>query len=169
MIKKVGQALLINFFCICILLSTVGTIAGAEPIVEDITLIPEHPAPQSAFTFSVDISGDTISSVCILINECNKQTKVCHAPPQNISLRKIDDNTYEGDVTLEWDDVNSITYKVVIESDGEWITYDEHSTALSMNSETNGDGSNGLPGFEIVFFLIAIICCVLLFKRVKSK
>ena len=172
MIKKFGQPILISFFCIGMFLSTVVTICGAEPSVGDITLIPASPAPQSDVTFSVDISGDNISSVRIIIFECDKKIGLCHAPPQNISMTNIDDNTYEAEVTLIHDDVTSTTYHVEIESDGKWIVYEEYTTALSTpsgDSDTNGDNSNGSPGFEIIIFLIAIIGVVLLFKKFKSK
>ena len=168
MMKSLKQFLLIYIFCIGIVLSTVVTIAGAEPIVGDITLIPESPAKQSDVTFSVDISGDSISSVRIIVSECNKPEKICHAPPQNVSMNKVNANTYEKKVTLKWDDVTSITYHIEIVSDGKWIEYDEHTTALSTDSGSS-NGSNGSPGFEIMVFLIAIISVVLLLKKFKSK
>ncbi|UCD14441.1 MAG: hypothetical protein JSW60_03230 [Thermoplasmatales archaeon] len=164
MMKKFGQVLLIYFFGMGMFLSAVGTITGAGPTVGDITLIPDHPAPQSIVTFSVDISGDSISSVRIIISECNKDIGLCHAPPQNVSMRNVADDTYEAKVTLEWDDVTSITYHVEIKSDGRWTAYDEHTVALSTNSVNSGS-----PGFEIVVFLMAIMGIVLLFKRFKSK
>lgn len=168
MMKNLGLFLLINIFCIGMFLSTIGTMAGAVPIVGDITLIPEHPPIQSDVAFSVDISGDSISSVRLLINECNKPLKICHAPPQNVSMSKVNDDTYEAEVTLQWDDVTSITYYISIKSDGKWTEYDEHSTTLATNSG-DSNGSNGSPGFETILFLIAMISVVFLFKKFKSK
>ena len=168
MMKSLKQFLFIGIFCIGIVLSIVITIAGAEPIVGDITLNPEKPAPQSDVTFSVDISGNSISSVCIIVSECNKPEKICHAPPQNVSMNKVNANTYEKKVTLMWDDVISITYHIEIESDGKWIEYDEHTAALLTNSGSL-NGTNGSPGFEILVFLIVIISVVLLLKKFKSK
>jgi len=164
--KNIGQFLFICFFCIGIFLSSIGTMTGADPIVGDITLDPDHPPLQSDVTFSVDISGDSISSVRLILNECNKPMKICHAPPQNVSMSKVNDDTYEAEVTLQWDDVTSITYHIEIKSEGKWIEYDEHNTALSANSG-DSNGSNGSPGFEIMIFLIAIICFALLFKKYK--
>lgn len=161
--KNSGKLLFLGFFCIGIFLSTLS--AEADPIVGEIILDPDHPPIQSKVTFSVDISGDSISSVRLILNECNKPKKICHAPPQNVSMSKVNDNTYETVVKLQWDDVTSITYHIEIKSDGKWIEYDEHSTALSTNS---GD-SNGSPGFEIMFFLMAVICVVLLFKKYRYK
>ena len=121
MLNKFRWALITFFLGIIIFLPIVSTIPGAKPIVGDITLIPAHPAPQSVVKFSVDISGDSISSVRIKVFECNKETGICHAPPQNISKRNVDGDTYEAKVTLKWDDVTSIKYNVEIKSDGEWI------------------------------------------------
>lgn len=164
MMKKLGQFFIINFICICLILITVGNIAIANPIVEEITLTPKNPAPLSEVTFSVDISGDSISSAWIVVSECNKEKGICHAPPQNVSLTKVDSNTYEKEVKLMWDEVTSITYKVVIKSDGKWTAFEDHTTALSTNSD-NSDDSNGSPGFEILIFLIAIIGVIVIFKK----
>jgi hypothetical protein len=164
MIEKFGQFLFINFFCICILLIAVGSISEADPIVENITLIPNNPPPQSEVTFSVDIGGNSISSVWIVIFECNEETGICHAPPQNVSMRKVDGDTYEAEVTLEWDDVSKIKYNVKIKSDGEWFEYKEHITTLSTNPENLND-SNGSPGFEIIVFFISMIVVVFLLKK----
>lgn len=149
-------------------LPIIGTVAGAKPIIGDITLIPEHPAPQSVVTFSADISGDSISSVRIVLNECDKPMKICHAPPLNKSMSKTSDNTYEAKVTLQWDDVTSITYHIELKSDGKWIEYDEHTATLSTSSGSSNN-TNGSPGFEVMVFLIVMIGFVFYFKKFKSK
>ena len=144
-------------------LSTTFTLVGDGPNV-DITLNPAQPAPKSIVTVSVDISDDNISTVRLLINECNKEVGVCHMP-QNISMNKVDDETYEADVQLEYDDVTSITYHLAVKSDGKWTIYNEYTTALSTNSVD----SNGSPGFETMAFLITTACVLFLFKKFKSK
>jgi hypothetical protein len=169
---KFRQIILITIFVIGVFLSTVNIIVLAEPVVGDIILTPRNPAPQSDVTFSVDIDGNDVSSVKIIISECNKEIGICHAPPQNVSMKKIGDNSYEAKVTLKHDDVTSITYHVEINSGGKWVKYDEYTTALSINSgdsDSIKNDSNGTPGFEIIVFLIAIIFVVTLFKKVKSK
>ncbi len=170
--KNFRHILLTILFVMSVFLLTVNIIALAEPVVGDIILTPRNPALQSEVTFSVDIDGDGISSVRIVVSECNKELGVCHAPPQNVSMKKIDDNSYEAKVTLKHDDVTSITYYVLIKSDSKWIKQDEYTTALSINSgdsDSNKNGSNDTPGFEIIVFLIAILFVASLFKRVKSK
>ena len=168
MLNKFRWTLIAFFLGTIILLPIVSAVPGAKPVVGDITLIPAHPAPQSVVTFSVDITGDSVSSVRIVLNECDKPRGICHAPPQNVSMSKKSGNTYEAKVTLKWDDVTSITYHIELKSDGKWIEYEDHTTTLSTNSGDSND-SNGSPGFEIIIFLIAMIFVMLLLNRSKSK
>lgn len=168
MINKFRWILIFYFIGMVVFLPTINTINATTPIVGVITLEPAHPAPQSVVTFSVDISGDSISSVRIVLNECDKERGICHAPPQNVSMSKKSGNTYEARVTLQWDDVTSITYHIELKSNGKWIEYDAHTITLSTNQGSSND-SNGSPGFEILTFLIAIICVVLLINRFKLK
>lgn len=168
MMRKFGKFLLTNLFCMFLILFTIGGIVSADPTVEKITLTPKNPTPRSEVTFSVDFSENSITSAWIVVSECNKEKGICHAPPQNISLTKIDSDTYENDVTLMWDDVTTITYKVVIKSDGKWTAFEDHTTVLTTNSEKSND-SNGSPGFEIIIFLIAIIGLIVISKKNNKK
>ena len=166
MTNKFRWILLTYLLVMAIILPLINTIPGAEPIVGNITLNPEHPTPQSVVTFSTDITGNSISSVRIVLNECDKSKGICHAPPQNLSMSKKSGNSYEGKVTLQWDDVTSITYHIELISDGKWIEYEDHTTTLSTYSG-NSDDSNGSPGFEIIVFFIAIITFLLLIFKFK--
>jgi len=168
MMNKFRWILIVNFIGIVVFLPTINTINAATPIVGDIKLTPANPSPQSVVTFSVDISGDSISSVRIVLNECDKPKGICHVPPQNVSMSKKSGNTYEARVTLQWDDVTSITYHIELKSDGKWIEYDDHTTTLSTKSGDSND-TNGSPGFEIIVFFIAMIFVVLLINRYKLK
>ena len=171
MIKNLRKFVITSIFFISIFLLNVSSNARGEPIVGEIILNPEKPKMQSDVTFTADISGDSISSVRLVLNECNKPKKICHAPPQNVSMNKVSGNIYQTVVTLQWDDVSSITYHIELISDGKWIEYEEYTTNLTLDSEdsnVSGD-SNGSPGFEIMVFLLAIVGVVLLFKKLKFK
>ena len=168
MLNKSRWGLIVFFLGILISLIIVNIVPGADPTVGDIKLNPAHPTPESDVTFSVDITGNSISSVWIVLNECDKPKGICHAPPQNKSMSKKSGNTYEAKVTLQWGDVTSITYHIELESDGKWIEYEDHTTTLSTNSGDSND-SNGSPGFEIIIFLIAMIFVILLRNKSKSK
>jgi len=164
MINKIGKILLIYLFGIGLFLSAVLPLAGDNPSV-DITLNPTKPTPKSVVTFSVDISSDSISTVRLLINECNKEAEVC-LMSRNISMNKVDNDTYETEVELEYNDATSITYHIAVKSDGKWTNSNEYTTYLLINSEND---SNGSPGFEIMVFLITVACVLFLFKKFKSK
>jgi hypothetical protein len=172
MMKRFRQVFLIYTLVIGMFLSITGTIMGSQPTIGDITLNPKHPTLQSDVTFSVNVNGDNISLVRIIVGECNKAKGLCHAPPQNISMSKSGDNTYIAKVTLQWDDVTSITYHVAVKSNGIWISFEDHNTTLttdSGNSEADSNDSKGTPGFEIIGFFLAVIVVVLLFKKFKSR
>jgi hypothetical protein len=172
MIKNFGQRMLILNLLIVLFLIIVGNHAIADPVIGDISVSPTNPAPKSDVTFTVEISGNGISSVRLVVSECNKEKGVCHAPPQNVSMINIAGNTYEAEVTLKHDDVTSITYNVEIESYGKWIEYDDSTTTLKVkndNSESNGNKSNDTPGFESLTFLVAITFIVMIIKRMKLK
>jgi len=172
--KNFKRIFFISIFCIFISLLSFSSISNAALNIGDITLDPKSPPIKSDVTFTVDISGDSVTSVRLVLNECNKPLKICHAPPQNVSLNWKNGDTYEGDITLMWDDVTSITYHLEIEREGKWIEYDEFVTQLSTGSG-NGDGSkdsndsDDSPGFEIIIFIIAILSIILAFKRYKLK
>ena len=172
MTKKFGPKILILIFVNVLFLIAVGNLVYADPIVGDILVTPSHPAPLSDVTFSVEIEGNDISSVRLIMRECNKETGVCHAPPQNVSMTNVGGNTYEAEVTLIHNDVNSITYNIEIKSEGKWIEYDESTTTLNVKSgdtDSNGNDSNNTPGFEILTFLVAVICVVMILKRMRLK
>jgi hypothetical protein len=163
---KFVKFLLIYLLIIGLFLSATSTLAVDSSSIE-ITLNPTKPTPKSVVTVSADIIGDSISTVHLIINECNKEEDRCY-PPRNISMENIDD-TYVSKVNLKYDDATSIAYHIAVNSDGKWTKSDEYTTYLSINSDKNGDDSNGSPGFEAVIFLISITCVLFLFKKFKSK
>ena len=163
--NKFWSIVIIFLFCISLLLLVINTVSAANPTVGEIKLVPANPAPQSEVTISTDITGGSVSNVRLIINECNKDTGLCHIS-RNISMSKKSGDTYETNIMLEWDDVNSIKYQIVLESDGKWIQYEEHTTYLTLDSNDSSD-SNDTPGFELIVFFIAIISFILLFKRSK--
>ncbi len=172
MIKKFGTKILSLIFVNVLFLLVVGNVAYSDPIFNDILVTPSHPAPKSEVTFSIEIEGSDISSVRLIVRECNKETGICHAPPQNVSMTNVGGNTYEAEVTLIHDDVNSITYNIEIKSEGKWLESDESTTTLNVKSNdtnSNGNDSNNTPGFEILTFLVAVICVVIILKRMRLK
>ena len=153
--------IILNFLCIFLFFSIVNP-AQADPTVGEINITPANPAPKSEITVSTDISGESVSKVCLVINECNKELGICYKG-RNLTMNKISGNTYKKTFSLEYEDVTSITYYINLESNGKWIGYEEHTTKLSTDSVS----SNESPGFEIIFVLIAIIGFLIYSKKLK--
>jgi hypothetical protein len=171
MLKNLKKFLFIFIFCFSLLFLNYISPVNSEPIVGDIILDPEKPPLQSDVTFTVDISDDSISSVRLVLNECNKPMKICHVPPQNVSMSKVGGDTYQAIVTLQWEDVSSITYHIEVISNGNWIEYEEYTTSLKTGSGENSgsNDTNGSPGFEIMVILLAIFSVILLIKKFKVE
>jgi hypothetical protein len=161
-------------FVILAVISFFGTNIGVAvaPTIEEITLSPSNPTPQSTITFSADISGDTPSDVWLMVEECNRTLNVCYPDVQNVSMEKIETGPYETNVTLKYAGATYITYWISVKSDGEWIKSSKTEFNLSEkpNGNQNGDDGNGnsgnnTPGFELVPFLIAVGLVILFFRR----
>jgi hypothetical protein len=157
-----GKILLSAIISMGLFLSIIITVTGDISTISDISISPSNPTPQSVVSFSVDVHGDSVSAVRLIIRECNKKTGLCHVP-RNISMNDVGDNSYEAEVELKQDDVDSMTYQLIVKSDGTWTQFDEHTKALSIKKNNNSN-SNGTPGFEIILFFIAILA-FLLIKR----
>jgi len=156
-------------------MSLFGTSIGVAvaPTIEEITLSPPNPTPQSTITFSVDISGDTPSEVRLMVEECNRTLNVCYPDVQNASMEKIETGPYETNITLKYAGATYITYWISVKkSDGGWIKFSKTELNLSEkpNGDQNGDDGNGdtgkkTPGFELVPFIVAVGLGVLLLRR----
>jgi len=162
--NKFSSFIYLYLLCLLLYLSIINTVSAVDPTVGEIKLDPSKPDPQSDVKVSTNIAGGDISKVRLIINECNKQKGICLAS-RNISMSKKSGNTYETEVTLQWEDATSITYHISLESNGKWIEYDEYTTKLSSSGSSND--SNESPGFGIIVFLIAIIGFVIYVKKLK--
>lgn len=149
-------------------MSLFGTSIGfaVAPTIGEVVLNPEKPTPQSDVTFSVDVTGDNVSSVWLVFEECKQG--LCYKN-ENISMPK-EGVSYETEVTLGHEDSTYITYHVEVNSNGEW-THSE-SVNLTLAEKPNGDqnGDNGntgkkTPGFELMPFIVAVGLGVLLLRR----
>jgi len=144
-----------------------NTGVSAELTVGDITLDPKEPSPLSTLTFTVDISGDSISEVRLLVQECNGNTGICYLW-QNVSMADKGSDSYETDVTLKHEDATYITYKLEIKSDGTWEKPDGTKLNLTLNPGNNNNtpnDDNETPGFELISFLVAIIVGAIILRK----
>jgi len=143
-------------------------VGAAEPTI---TIDPKSPAPASEVTFSVETSDDNVSEVWLIVKEC-KGSYFCYTP-QNVSMGEVENNTYEVDVTLEYNDSTYITYGVNVKSDVGWEKSEDHTIYLSVPSNGgqsgNGDDNNQTPGFELIPMMLSIAIIVLIFKRKRYR
>lgn len=140
----------------------------AEPVVE-VTIEPSEPTPQSSVEATANISfDDDIDEVWISYKECNPN--ICFRL-ENISMTLLGD-VYSKVLTLENELTTYFNYSLAILSNGTWYETDETKVNLkvdSSNGGANGGPSNedekGIPSFELILLLIAIIVGIILLKR----
>jgi hypothetical protein len=169
-----------SIFVLGILLSTIcmlipNALAVAEPDVE-MEYYPEEITPLSTVSFNATITGENISDVFILIQECDAITGVCNSPMLNISMEEIDDGIYTADAKLVYEKATYITYWVNIQDDeGNWSKTTGVKIDLTI-PPTNGDsdGNNGknngnTPGFELILLIFAVMIGIVLFKRKRLR
>ena len=88
-----------------------------EPTIISITISPEKPVPLSTITFTLEIEGENISEVYMILKEANDY--FCYTPC-NASMDKINEEIYECNVTLEWDDATYVIYQPLVYCNGIW-------------------------------------------------
>jgi hypothetical protein len=152
-----------------------GTSIGVAvaPTIEEITLSPPDPTPQSTIIFSVDISGNNISSVRLWLQECNNT--ICFIPVQNVSMAfDSSSDKYETQITLARPETTYIDYNVQVNYIGGFIKSTTTKLYLAENSNGDQNGGNGntdkkTPGFELVSFIVAAGLAVLLLRRKRLR
>lgn len=168
-IKTVFLVMLLIGLC----LSFAGLSTASEPTIENIDYTPKNPAPLSIVTFNAEISGDDISEVRLIVDECNENSGTCYYPSLNVSMSWTGANMYQAEVTLQHEKATIVKYHLVI--DGE--RYPKLSTddfkfdlvPVSNGGDTgNDDESKGTPGFEILILLSSIII-VTFYMRKRAK
>ena len=164
-------------FVIIGIVSVVGTSTGvtAVPTFGEIILDPAAPTALSTFAISVDVSGESISEVRVIVQECNGVIGVCY-PEQNITMTEVSAGSYTTHATLKHNDATYINCTIYVLSNDGWT----HSSGKKVNlstgtpdgdhNGTDGDDGKNSPGFEIVIFGIAVgISMFLVFGRKRSK
>jgi len=159
-----GNTLFVAILVLNIFVLTALTTAIAAPTIGEITLNPSEPTPQSTIDFSVDINGDDISSVWLIVQECNEN--ICYSG-QNVSMSKVSVDGYEAEATLIHADATYIKYYVEVQSE-EWTksTYVELDLSKEPNDHT-GNGNNKTPGFELLLLIMSMMFVVFLMRKRK--
>lgn len=145
--------------------------AMGSATASDVSIDPTDPVVGSSVTFTAEIYD--ANAVYIIVKECTSE--FCF-PPQNVSMPKIDDDTYEMPVLLQHDDAVYIEYQLVVESDMGWETSEWTKVYLlekpdngETNDASNGDDDDGTPGFGVISVMMSIIIGMLLFQRKRLR
>ena len=97
MSRKLKNIFIISIIIFGLYLSSNNILAEDTVTVE---IIPDSPKPESEIEIKAFIDIDGIEHVYIIIQECDINTGICYER-QNISLNKIDDNTYKASYKLK--------------------------------------------------------------------
>ena len=134
-----------------------------------IEIIPEFPEPESEIEIKAFIDIDDIEQVYTEIQECNINTGICYIR-SNISLTKINDNTYKTSFKLTESRATYIQYNLLVKTDLGWETLikeEKTNLFLQNNNGNDGNGNEETPGFGIIGILLGFFCIILLFNKRK--
>ena len=137
--------------------------------VTTIEIIPESPKPKSEIEINAFIDIDGVEQAYLQIQECDINTGICYER-QNLSLSKIDDNTYTTSYILKESKATYIQYDLLVKTTIGWeILIKERKTdlLLSQNNGNNNNGNQETPGFEIIGIFLGILSIMLLFRKRK--
>ena len=168
--------LMLVFVGLCAMFSNVN---AADPSVISVETNPESPEPESTVTVTANITGDEISSVNLTVSECTDEgdNVACFAF-QTVKMSLNSDGFYEANFTLKDAEgrSNHIKYELTVISNDTSFDFTDSSFRADL-SEAPGDNNTtptkeedkGIPGFEIVFVLMALIIGLFLFKQKRLR
>ncbi len=170
---KNEQKFLFLVIAIGIYTATVGSAVAAEPTLGQVTLNPEQPTKFSKITFTVNVIGEDIKTVKIVVLECNASTGVCQNTRDNQTMQNIGGSQYRADVTLDYPSASYITYWVFVETNaGATATLPDKQGVklnLSAGSSNGNNGGDDTPGFEGALFIAAICGALILLARKRFR
>jgi len=141
--------------------------------VDQVTINPEEPELLSTVNFTADITGDDISTVNLIVGECDDVTGVCYKY-HRVTMTKLPTGEYQAEVTLASSKATYIYCEFLITNSSgfsEQIKDDSWKFNLSIEADgTNGGAdTNESPGFELVLMLVSIVVVVFLIYRKREK
>ena len=151
-----------------------SAIVIAEPVVEDVTISPEEPKVKDTVTITATItSEEDIDKVTLRIKECDENMCMLTESFQ----MEFEDGKYTYMDELTYAAATYFGYQFIIISNGNETETEFVNVTLKPadNGGTNGgnggngDGDGGIPGFELVPLLVAILIGVLLMRRKRSR
>jgi len=159
----------------CVVLNICCPVMAAEPpVLGEVTLIPEHPTKLSTITFTVNVIGEDISLVKVVVKECSPS--ICQPKLDNVTMKTLGGTQYRANVTLDFPSATYITYWVYVERTGgpAAVLPDTHGINLTLaTSPSDGNQSDNnskkTPGFEVVFFIAAVGGALILAGRRRYR
>ena len=157
------------FMTLVMSLLVTNLIVAAEPTV---TVDPETPEAESTVTFTAVLDDDDVISVWLDIRECS--AILCFPGSiQNLSMTEQADGSYETSATLTYDTAIYIQYTLFVESSEGWNEYlsetkvylAEKQNGDGTTNGDNGNGGGGIPGFEIIGLLTAVVISIIILRR----
>jgi hypothetical protein len=137
-------------------------------IETDINYVPAEPAPLSNITFTAQITADNVTSVKIYVQECNPT--FCFSDWIIETMSQVGPDEYQGEVKLTHSDATYLFYWLVIVADGTEHDLQEEKGTLNLKiSETDGNGENNSPGFELIALIIGITLLAFIYKKKRLK
>lgn len=166
------KVLIMTFVVLGLYFSSANVVA--DPVVENIITDPTSPAPLSTITVTANIDGGDITNVNLSVGECNRTVGVCYVYHE-IPMTEKTEGQYTAEVTLEKSKASYISFTFDITYDGETKRLENDSWDVDLSIEsgngdtTNGGDGNSTPGFEIIYFLIAVSIGLLLHRNKRSR
>lgn len=166
------KVLIMTFVVLGLYFSSANVVA--DPVVENISIDPTNPAPLSTIIVTANIYGEDITNVNLSVGECNRSAGVCYVYHE-IPMTEKTEGQYTAEVILEKPKASYISFTFDITYDGETKRLENDSWDVDLFIESgNGDTTNGgdgniIPGFEIIYLLIAIIIGLLLHRNKRSR
>jgi hypothetical protein len=146
-----------------VLLCLLSVSIKADPVVDDITLDPGQPSPGATVIFTAEVTGNQISNVYLIIQEC-KSDDFCFTRT-NESMNKVENGKYEKSLTLKHSDATYIQYFLNINEGGTWYSFDSDIEKTYLKIEEDEDSS---PGFELLVFIISLIILIFIIKKKRK-
>lgn len=162
--RKSGYKFVIFFIILGMFLINNSALAISATTIE---IIPEKPEPKSEIEIIATVDMEGVEETYIQIQECDINTGICYER-KNISLSKVDDNTYKTSYNLKESKATYIQYDLIVKTGLGWENLIKEKKTDLLISQNNGNGGNGnqdTPGFEILGIFLGILVIILLFKR----
>jgi hypothetical protein len=154
-----------------------ASVVTAQPVLGEVTLTPTNPTKLSTIQFDVNVIGEDIKTVKIVVLECNATTGICQNNRDNKTMVHIGGNLYRANITLDYTPATYITYWVYVEDSVGLSTTlpNSHGVKLNLTVESNnGNNSNNgggkkQPGFEVVLLITAVCGALILVGRKRFR